>query len=230
VCIAASDEWKTSFRTCYGSYEWLVMPFGLTNAPVAFQRFVNTIFADLLDVCIVVYLDDILVYSEDEASHEEHVREVLSRLCKHGLYANPKKCEFHTDTTKYLGYILSPNGLSMSSEKVKAIQDWPKPRKVKDVQSFLGFANFYRHFIHEYSDIVVPLTRLTRKGVPWEFSDNCRSSFNRLKAAFTSTPILTHWVPNTPIIVKTNTSNYAISGIISIHCMDEEIWPVAFHS
>jgi hypothetical protein len=134
------------------------MPFGLTNAPAAFQQFVITIFADLLDVCIVVYLDDILVYSEDEASHEEHVREVLSRLRKHGLYANPKKCEFHTDTTEYLGYILSPNRLSMSSEKVKAIQDWPEPHKVKDVQSFLGFTNFYQHFIHEYSDIVVPLT------------------------------------------------------------------------
>jgi hypothetical protein len=149
------------------------MLFGLTNAPTAFQQFVNTIFADLLDVCVVVYLDNILVYSEDEASHEEHVREVLHRLCKHGLYANPKRCKFHTDTTEYLGYILSQNGLSMSSEKVKAIQDWPKPCKVKDVQSFLGFTNFYWHFIHEYSDIVVPLTQLTRKGVPWDFSDDC---------------------------------------------------------
>jgi hypothetical protein len=158
VRIAAGDKWKTSFRMRYGSYEWLVMPFGLTNAPAAFQRFVNTIFADLLDVCVVVYLDDILTYSEDPESHEEHVREVLRRLRKHGLYANPKKCEFHTETTEYLGYILSPNRLSMSSDKIKAIQDWPEPCKVKDVQSFLGFANFYRRFIHEYSDIVVPLT------------------------------------------------------------------------
>src|SRR4029077_12021694 len=120
VRIADGDEWKTSFQTRYGSYEWLVMPFGLSNAPAAFQRFVNSIFTDLLDICVVVYLDDILVYSEDEATHEEHVREVLRRLRQHGLYANPQKCKFHTETTEYLGYILSPTGLAMSLEKVKA--------------------------------------------------------------------------------------------------------------
>jgi hypothetical protein len=124
---------------------------------------------------------------------------------------------------EYLGYCLSPKGLTMSMEKVKAIQDWPEPRKVKDVQSFLGFANFYRHFIHRYSDIVVPLTRLTCKGTPWLFSDDCRSAFHLLKDAFTSTPILTHWVPDTPLIVETDASDYAISGIISIRCVDEEI-------
>jgi hypothetical protein len=161
VCIAVGDEWKTSFHTRYSSYEWLVMPFSPSNAPVAFQWFVNTIFTDLLNICVVVYLDDILVYSEDEASHEEHVREVLRRLRNHGLYANPQKCEFHTDTMEYLGYILSPTGLAMSTEKIKAIQDWPEPHKVKDIQSFLGFANFYQCFIHKCSDIVIPLTRLT---------------------------------------------------------------------
>jgi hypothetical protein len=111
----------------------------------------------------------------------------------------------------------------MSTEKVKAIQDWPEPRKVKDVQSFLGFANFYRRFIHRYSDIVVPLTRLTRKGTPWLFSDDCHSAFCLLKDAFTSAPILTHWVPDAPLIVETDASDYTISGIISIRCADEEI-------
>ena len=154
VHIAKGDKWKTLFQMRYGSYEWLVMPFGLSNAPTAFQRFFNSIFTDLLDICVVVYLDDILVYSEDEATHEEHVREVLQRLWPHGLFTNPQKCEFHTETMEYLGYILSPTGLTMSSEKVKAIQDWPEPHKVKDIQSFLGFANFYQQFIHKYSDIV----------------------------------------------------------------------------
>jgi hypothetical protein len=106
----------------------------------------------LLDVCVIVYLDDILIYSEDEASHEEHVQEVLCRLHKHSLYTNPQKCKFHTNTMEYLGYILSLNGLSMSLEKVK---DWAEPCKVKDVQSFLSFTNFYQHFIHEYSDITL---------------------------------------------------------------------------
>ena len=108
-----------------------------------FQQFVNTVFADLLDVCVIIYLDDILIYSADKASHKEHVREVLQRLRKHGLYAKPEKCEFHTDSTEYLGYQLSPSGLTMSPDKVQTIQDWPKPRKVKDIQSFLGFTNFY---------------------------------------------------------------------------------------
>src|SRR4029077_20631307 len=206
------------------------MLFGLSNAPVAFQWFVNSIFADLLDICVVVYLDDILVYSEDEATHEEHVWEVLQRLRQHGLYANPQKCEFHTETMEYLGYILSPTGLAMSSEKVKAIQDWPEPRKVKDIQSFLGFVTLYPRFIHEFSNIVVPLTRLTRKGVPWAFTDDCRAAFQRLKDAFTSAPILTHGVPDVPIIVETDASDYAISGILSIHCEDDKIRPVAFRS
>ncbi|KIK15995.1 hypothetical protein PISMIDRAFT_16094 [Pisolithus microcarpus 441] len=188
------------------------MPFGLTNAPAAFQRFVNSIFADMLDVCVMVYLDDILIYSHDLESHRKHVKEVLCRLCCHSLYAKPKKCEFHRDSVEYLGYVLSPSGLTM------------------DIQSFLGFVNFYRRFIHNYSEIVVPLTRLTRKNMPWNFSEECRSAFIRLKDAFTSAPILTHWVPDAPITVETDASDYAIVGILSITCPDDELRPVAFYS
>jgi hypothetical protein len=143
LIISSGDEWKTAFQTRYGSYEWLVMPEGLTNAPAAFQRFVNSVFANRLDICVIVYLDDILIYSQDLASHKNHVQEVLRRLRKHRLYAKPKKCEFHSTSMEYLGYLLSPDGLTMSNEKVQAIVDWPEPRKVKDIQSFLGFANFY---------------------------------------------------------------------------------------
>jgi len=230
VRIAPGDEWKTAFRMRYGSYEWLVMPFGLTNAPAAFQRFVNTIFADMLDVCVVVYLDDILIYSEDMESHQQHVREVLRRLRLHGLFAKPEKCEFHSDSVEYLGYRLSPDGLTMSPDKIQTISDWPEPRKVKDIQSFLGFANFYRRFIFNYLDIVVPLTRLTRKDAPWNFSEDCRRSFNTLKHAFTTAPILTHFIPDTPIIVETDASDYAVAGILSITCTDGEIRPVAYYS
>ncbi|KIN97850.1 hypothetical protein M404DRAFT_78300, partial [Pisolithus tinctorius Marx 270] len=230
VWIAPGNEWKTAFRTRYGSYEWLVMPFGLTNAPAAFQRFVNTIFADMLDVCIVVYLDDILIYSGDKESHKWHVREVLRRLWLHGLYAKPEKCEFHSDSVKYLGFHLSPAGLTMSKEKVQTICDWPEPRKVKDIQSFLGFTNFYHRFIFNYLDIVVPLTQLTRKGAPWNFSEECRQSFNNLKAAFTTAPVLTHFIPGVPITVETDASDYAITSILSITCGDSQIHPVAFYS
>ena len=173
VHITEGDEWKTAFRTRYGSYEWQVRPFGLTNAPAAFQRFVNLVFTDMLDVCVVVYLDDILIYSDNMEDHIKHVREVLRRLRHHKLFAKPEKCEFHSDSVEYLRYFLSPDGLTMSQDKVTAICDWPEPRKVKDIQSFLGFANFYHCFIFNYSDIVVPLTRLTQKDAPWNFSEDC---------------------------------------------------------
>ena len=120
----------------------------------------------------------------------------------------------------------------MDQSKVQTIQDWPEPRKVKDIQSFLGFTNFYRRFISRYSDIVVPLTRLTRKGTPWNFTDQARSAFKLLKSTFTSAPVLTHWVPDRPIIVETDTSDYALgaTGILSIETDSGEVHPVAYHS
>jgi len=157
VCIADGDEWKTAFKTCYRSFEWSVMPFGLTNAPAAFQRFMNNIFSDFLDVCVVIYLDDILIYSNNMSKHHWHVKEVLKHLYKASFYAKAEKCEFYSESVEYLGYILSPSGLTMSDDKIKIIQDWPEPKKVKDIQSFLGFANFYHWFIFNYSDIVIPL-------------------------------------------------------------------------
>ena len=230
VRIAEGDEWKTAFRTRYGSFEWMVMPFGLSNAPSVFQRFINDIFSDLLDVTVVVYLDDILIYSDNSADHKKHVREVFRRLRKHGLYCRPDKCQFSVDTINYLGFVLSPSGLKMDEAKVKTIQDWPEPRKVKDIQSFLGFANFYRRFISDYSDIVVPLTRLTRKGVSWNFSDAARKAFNELKTAFTKAPVLSHFIPDRPLIVETDASDYALGAILSIRTEDNEVHPVAFHS
>ena len=118
----------------------------------------NDIFSDLLDVTVVVYLDDILIFSDDPSKHEEHVREVLRRLRKHDLFCKPEKCEFHADRIEYLGYIIGPEGISMDPKKIASILDWPQPRNVRDIQSFLGFANFYRRFIFGYSEIVLPLT------------------------------------------------------------------------
>ena len=230
VWITPRDEWKTAFRTHYGSYEWLVMPFGLTNAPTAFQQFINTIFDDMLDVCVIMYLDEILIYSKDMESPQKHVQEVLRQLRLYKLFAKPEKCKFHSDSVKYLSYCLSPEGLTMSPDKVTTIANWPEPCKVKDVQSFLGFANFYRQFIFNYSDVTVLLTQLTRKDAPWNFSEECRHSFNALKHAFTTTPILTHFIPDTPITVETDALDYAVTRILSITCADSELRPVAFYS
>ena len=143
VHIANGNEWKTAFRTYYRSFEWSIMSFGLTNAFAAFQQFMNDIFSDLLDVCVVIYLDDILIYSNNMSKYHWHVKEVLKHLHKTSLYAKVEKYKFYSESVEYLGYILSPSGLTMSNNKVKIIQDWLKPKKVKDIQFFLGFANFY---------------------------------------------------------------------------------------
>ena len=154
----------------------------------------NNIFSDLLDVCVVIYLDDILIYSNNMSEHHWHMKEVLKYLCKAGIYAKAEKCEFHSESVEYLRYILSPSSLTMSDNKVKIIQDWPEPKKVKDIQSFLGFTNFYYQFIFNYSDIVIPLTRLTWKDIPWKFNFSYQNTFNSLKKVFTSALILTHWI------------------------------------
>jgi len=152
----------------------------------------NDIFSDLLDICIVIYLVDILIYSNNMSKHHWHVKEVLKHLCKTSFYAKAKKCEFHSKSVEYLGYILSPFSLTMSDNKVKIIQDWLEPKKVKDIQSFLGFANFYHWFIFHYLNIIIPLTHLTQKDIPWKFNSSCCDAFNSLKKAFTSTSIFTY--------------------------------------
>src|ERR1700726_1169921 len=206
------------------------MPFGLTNAPATFQHFINDIFSDLLDMFMVVYLDDILIYSENPKQHVEHVREVLRRLWENGLFLNPVKCEFHTETVEYLRFVLSLTGLSMDTAKANAIQEWPTPWKVKDIQSFLGFANFYHCFIHGYSNIITPMTCLTRKNTPWLWSDDCQSAFDSLKSAFSSAPILSHFIPGAPLIVKTDASDYTVAAILSTVASDGEVHPITFHS
>jgi len=143
------------------------MPFGLTNASAAFQQFMNDIFSDLLNVCVMIYLKDILIYSNNMSEHHWHVKEILKHLHKASLYAKAEKCEFHSESVEYLGYILSPSGLTMSDDKINIIQDGLEPKKVKDIQSFLGFANFYcRTFLGSLTHPVKMLSTLSRKHLP----------------------------------------------------------------
>ena len=155
---------------------------------------------------------------------------MIKCLHKAGLYAKVEKYKFHSELVEYLEYILSLSGLTMSNDKVKIIQDWPEPKKVKDIQFFLGFANFYCWFIFNYSDIVIPLTHLTQKDIPWKFNSFCHDTFNFLKKIFTSAPILTYWIPNTQLIVETDALDYTLTTILFIVNEDNEVHLVTFHS
>jgi hypothetical protein len=151
IWIKAGDEWKTAFRTRYGLFEFLVMLFGLNNALATCQQFVNDTLREFLNVFCAVYIDDILIYSNSKKEHVEHVRKVLQKLHEAGLYVKAEKCEFCESQTTFLGFVISKDGVSMDSVKVKAIRESETPTCVPDVQCFLGFANFYRRFIHRYS-------------------------------------------------------------------------------
>ena len=178
--MAMGHKFKTAFKTRYGLFEYLVMPFGLTNAPAQFQAHMQTIFSDLLDISVVIYLDDILIFSKKLEEHQAIVREVLRQLQQHGLYAKASKCQFHCSSVEFLGLIVSGNGLKMCPDKVQAIRDWPTLKSVKEVQAFLGFANFYWRFIEDYSKITVPLTKLTRKNELFEWTNSTQVTFEEL--------------------------------------------------
>ncbi|KAE8247514.1 hypothetical protein A4X03_0g7031, partial [Tilletia caries] len=228
--ISEGEEWKTCFRTRYGSYEYLVMPFGLCNAPSSFQRFMNDIFRNMVDVFIVIYLDDILIFSKTAHEHEHHVKKVLERLRSTKLFAKAEKCEFSRDSVEFLGYRLSKDGVTMVMDKVNSVLSWPAPKSVKQLQSFLGFANFYRRFIWRYSEIVAPLTALLRKDTPWAWNEGCQTAFDSLKTAFTSAPVLQHFDPSKPITVETYASDYAIAAVASQPDENGRLRPVAYRS
>ena len=143
VWMKEGDKWKTAFQTWYGHYEYCMMPFRLANAPATFQGFINYALWDLLDICCIAYLDDILIYSDNDTEHVEHIRAILKHLQEHGLYVKLEKCEFHTWCVGFVGYVVTPNGVSMEEDHVSTIHDWPEPQTHHEVQVFLGFANFY---------------------------------------------------------------------------------------
>lgn len=239
IRIRAGDEWKTAFRTRYGHFEYCVMPFGLCNAPATFQQYINEALAGLIDVFCVVYLDDILIFSEKAEEHASHVRQVLERLQRYKLFVNPKKCDFHTDRVEFLGFVISTTGVSMEQSRINAIKDWPVPISFREIQVFLGFANFYRRFIHRYSHHAAPLTSLLRgakdgrKTGPFEFGPEALEAFEKLKEAFTQAPILAHFEPGLRTMVETDASRFAIGGVLSqLHgeTPDARWHPVAFYS
>ena len=160
IKIRLEDIPKTAFSTRYGLYEYLVMSFGLTNAPAYFMYLMNSVFMPELDKFMVVFIDDILIYSENEEDHAEHLRVVLTRLREHKLYAKFSKCEFWIWKLPFLGHVLSESGIFVDPSKVHEVMDWKAPTSVHKVQSFLGLAGYYRRFILDFSKIAKPMTRL----------------------------------------------------------------------
>ncbi|KAJ1574824.1 hypothetical protein NDA12_005891 [Ustilago hordei] len=232
IRIAKGDEWKTAFGTQLGLYEYLVMPFGLANALAHFQSFINDIFRDIIGIYVVVYLDDFLIFSDTEEAHVKHVTEVLTRLRSNRLFAKLSKCEFHTKTVEFLGYIIKPTGIEMDPEKVRTVKEWPMPESIHDIQRFLGFANFYRRFIAHFARIAKPLTALV-KPIEWfkkfELPEEAQQAFHKLIQAFTSAGVLQHFDYHLPTRLETDASDFAIAGVLKQE--HEGRWhPVTFYS
>ena len=229
VRIKEGEEWKTAFRTRYGHFEFMVMPFGLTNAPATFQALMNDTLRECLDIFAIVYLDDILIYSTTLEEHVKHVNQVLEKLEKRGLYVNSEKSSFHQSVIDFLGYRISSNGFSMDPSKITALLSWPVPSSVKEVQSFLGFANFYRRFVANYAKIAQPLTHLLRKNVAFHIDERVVTAFTTLKNLFSSAPILCHFDATLPIVLETDASDFAIGAVLS-QTSEKGLLPVAYYS
>jgi hypothetical protein len=228
--MAEGEEWKTAFRTCYDLFELLVIPFGLTNSPAIFQNYINDVLAPYLYHFCTAYLNNTLMYSDNFEEHQQYVHLVLDAFADVGLHLKPEKCEFHQQEVKYLGLIIGMEGIKMDPEKLCAVQDWEPPSNLKDVCTFLGFANFYHHFVHNYSDIVQPLTFLTQKGVLFAWSMEHQMAFDMLKTTFTSAPVLAHFDLDWHIIVETDASNYVSASMLSQYNDDNVLHPMAYFS
>lgn len=232
IRITMGQEWLTAFRTRYGLYEWMVTPFGLANAPSTFQKYINWALREYLDEFCSAYIDDVLIYTDGPLEqHQEHVRKTLQKLSDAGLYLDVNKCEFERQETKYLGFIVrAGEGIRMDPEKVQAIKEWAPPTTVKGVRSFLGFANFYRQFIRNFSQIVRPLNKLTHKDTTFQWTDQCQQNFDLLKEMFSTEPILATFDSTRTTVVETDSSGYNTGGVLSQYDDKGLLRPCAYFS
>jgi hypothetical protein len=229
IRVAPEDVPKTAFRTRYGHFEFLVLSFGLTNAPATFQTLMNDIFRPYLDLFIIVYLDDLCIFSKNEQEHGEHLRLVLSVLREHKLYAKASKCEFFKSSIEFLGHIAASDGIRPDPSKLTAIAEWPAPKNTTEVLSFHGLANFYRRFVRNFSDIAAPLTSLVKKDRPFVWGPTEEAAFCALKTALLSAPVLATPDPALPYTVITDASDFAVGGVL---CQDQGhgLQPISFES
>lgn len=229
IRIAEGDEAKTAFRTRYGHFEFLVLPFGLTNAPGTFMHLMHETFRQHLDNFVLVFLDDILIFSKTLEEHEQHVKQVLDTLRKEKLFAKESKCEFFKTEVEFLGHLVGRDGVRMMEDKVKAIGEWPTPAKVGDVRAFLGTAGYYRKFIRDFSSIAAPLSNLTKEDTKFEWGPSQAAAFRSLKQAIAKEPTLVLPNPELPFVVHTDASGFATGAVLS-QDQGKGLQPIAFLS
>ena len=232
VHIEQGQEWMMAFRTRYGNFKYFVMPFRLCNAPATFQSYINCTLWPVIDQCAIVYLDDVLIYSDDPWNHHGDVIKVFTLLRGAKLYVNLMKCVFDTATVEFLGFIISTVGIHMDSSRVITITEWPESRTLKEVQAFLGVTNFYWRFIGKYSRVAGPLTDLTGKKAltPFQLPQKVIEAFQVLKEAFMKAPLLAHFNLDIACIVETDASGFAISAILSQRQSDTHRHLIVFYS
>jgi len=232
IRIKPGDEWKAAFRTNRGLFEPLVMFFRMTNSPTTFQTMMNNIFRTLITKgIVVVYLDDILIFTETEEEHEQAVQRVLEVLVEHKLFLCLEKCEFHRKQIEYLGLVILENKVEIDPVKVAGVHDWPTPENWTDMQAFIGFVNFYRHFIQDFSTIARPLFDLTHSDKAWNWDTKEQDAFERLKAAVTTALVLVSPQDSEPFRIEADSSDFASGAVLSQQLPGEEKWhPVAFYS
>ena len=206
------------------------MRFGLWNAPAIFQRWINRTLERFIDCCCIVYLDDVLIYSDNLEQHKRDVPNITNSKYESGMRLKLSKCEFHQTATEYLEFIFSQQGIKVDPVKTKAIRTWAKPAKKIEIQSFLEFHNFYRWFIEWFSTIAKPLYNLTKKGKKWEFRAPQQKEFEDLIYKLTQASILSHYKPKKPVMIKTDTSKKVTAGMISEAGDDNMLIPITFCS
>ena len=225
IRMKEGDEWKTAFKTNYELYEWLVMPFGLTNAPSTFMRLMNHVLRALIGKFVVVYFDDILVYSKSLDEHVEHLRCVLDVLRNEKLYANFHKCNFCMEKVVFLGFVISGKGIEVDEEKVKAIKEWPTPKSITEVRSFHGLASFYRWFVKDFSTIIAPLIEIVKKNVGFHWGNDQENAFVVIKERLCSAPVLALPDFNKTFEIECDASRIGIGAVLM-----QDKRPIAFFS
>ncbi|EED23163.1 gag/polymerase/env polyprotein, putative [Talaromyces stipitatus ATCC 10500] len=228
--IKEGEEWKTAFKTKFGHFEYLVMPFRLTNAPATFQRYINNVISPYLHDFTITYLDDILIFSNSMEEHVKHVRLVLERLKTAKLQVKLKKCEFHVQETDFLGHRITQEGIQTEKEKVQAIRDWPQPRNLKELQSFIGLINYYRRYIENYAKIMTPMFKLLKKEIPYEWNEEQQKAFEEAKKRLTTALILAQHDPELPTTLEIDASDFAIGATMTQPGTDGRPRLVAYYS